>query len=99
MSPEWTQNLRPYRRGATVFRTAPSGKTPVFTKRQSAIKSLRARAHNPELAQSGTARPKPALIPLRQGTVRLEAAPGPGDLNRHRPDMPIARFGDPQFTA
>jgi hypothetical protein len=55
--------------------------------------------HHPELTQPSTARPTPALIPLRQGTVRLAAAPGPGDLNRHRPARPMARLGDPQCTA
>ena len=55
--------------------------------------------HHPELAQPGTACPKPALIPLGEGTSRLKAAPGPGDLNGQRPDMPMARFGDPQCTA
>src|SRR5215831_657529 len=32
------------------------------------------------------------------GTGRLETAPGPGNLDRHGPDMPIARFGAPQFA-
>src|SRR5215831_8470449 len=60
---------------------------------------LTSEGDNPQLAQPGTARPKSALIPLRQSTRRLEASPGPGDLNGHRPDMPIACFGDPEFTA
>ena len=53
---------------------------------------------NPELAQSSAAGAKPAFIPLRQDTGRWEAAPGPGDRDRHRSNRPIARFGDAQFA-
>jgi len=42
-------DLRPSRRGVAVFRTAPSGRTPVLPKRQSALKSLRARATIPRV--------------------------------------------------
>jgi hypothetical protein len=49
MSPAWIQHLRLHRLGASVLRVAPSGRAPVFKKRQSAIKSLRARATIPSL--------------------------------------------------
>src|SRR6516165_2454186 len=81
------------------FQDSPLREDPCLYEAPERDQELTGEGHNPELAQPGTARPKPALIPLREGTVRLEATPGPGDLNRHRPDMPIARFGDPQFTA
>ena len=47
--PERTQHLHSYRPGASVFRTAPSGRPPVFQNRQSAISTLRARATSPSL--------------------------------------------------
>src|SRR5215831_760494 len=59
---------------------------------------LTGEGHNPQLAQSGTAMPKPPLIPLGQGTGRLKATPRPSDLDRHGPYVPIARFGDALFA-
>jgi hypothetical protein len=63
MSPARTRALRPSRRGATVFRTAPAGKTPVLPKRQSAIKSLRARATIPSLRSSRSCTLSLRIIP------------------------------------
>ena len=56
------------------------------------------KGHDPELAVVGRSTPKPALRYHCEKKLRLEASPGPGDLNGHCPDMPVARFRDAQFA-
>src|SRR5262245_20566730 len=51
--------------------------------------------HDPDLAQSLAAVPEATLVPPRQCTLWLKSQPAPGDLDRHRAHMAVARFAHP----
>src|SRR5215831_8728917 len=67
------------------FQDSPLGQDSRLHEPPERDQQLAPESHNPEFAEPGTG--------------RLETAPGPGDLNRHRAYMPIARFGDAQVAA
>src|SRR5919109_967876 len=50
---------------------------------------------DPDPAQAAAPLAEALLIPAREGTRRLIPQPRPGDLDRHRADVPVPRLGDP----
>src|SRR5262245_40864306 len=60
---------------------------------------LARQGNDPDLAQARAAASEAGLVPLRQGTLRLETQPGPGELDRHPAHPPVARLVDAELAA
>src|SRR5437762_13283423 len=80
-------------------RMTPSNVSPVVTKRQSAMISLRASASDHGLARASTAISGAGAIPHCQRALLLKHQKAPGELDHAAADPGVAGSGEPLFAS